>query len=136
MGSELWIATDGSVKGPLGYFGWVIATKSQILCERYGHSQGNPELVESLRAESTALLVVGKFLYRRIQYRDILPYTGAIVHFCNNSTLHKRMAHNQAGQKQKPMENILADIDLQLQIEATFASLNLDISTNHVKGHQ
>eukprot|EP00957_Ditylum_brightwellii_P028415 2145593-Ditylum_brightwellii.AAC.1 len=59
MGSELWIATDGGVKGPLGYFRWVIATKTQILWEGHGQSQSNPELVESLQAESTALLAVG-----------------------------------------------------------------------------
>eukprot|EP00957_Ditylum_brightwellii_P069117 5246997-Ditylum_brightwellii.AAC.1 len=34
------------------------------------------------------------------------------------------------------MEHNLADIDMQLQIEATFTSLKLDIATNHVKGHQ
>ena len=63
MGSALWIATDRGVKGPLGYFGWVIATDTQVLWEGKGQAQSNPDLIESLRAESIALLAVGRFLY-------------------------------------------------------------------------
>eukprot|EP00957_Ditylum_brightwellii_P042699 3233550-Ditylum_brightwellii.AAC.1 len=51
MGSELWVAADGGVKGSLGYFGWVIATETQVLWEGKGQSQSNPELIESLQAE-------------------------------------------------------------------------------------
>eukprot|EP00957_Ditylum_brightwellii_P036520 2766280-Ditylum_brightwellii.AAC.1 len=34
------------------------------------------------------------------------------------------------------MENNMANMDVQLHIEATFADLNLEVATNHVKGHQ
>eukprot|EP00957_Ditylum_brightwellii_P000659 51095-Ditylum_brightwellii.AAC.1 len=62
---------DGGVKGPFGYFWWVIATDTQILWEGYGHSQSKPDLVESLCTESSGLLAVGRFLLRRIQFYGI-----------------------------------------------------------------
>eukprot|EP00957_Ditylum_brightwellii_P166431 12668690-Ditylum_brightwellii.AAC.1 len=58
LGTLLWFVTDGGVKGPFGYFGVVIATDTQILWEGYGHSQSNPDVVESLCTESSGLLAV------------------------------------------------------------------------------
>eukprot|EP00957_Ditylum_brightwellii_P016382 1231542-Ditylum_brightwellii.AAC.1 len=48
MGSALWIVTDRGMKGPLGYFGWVIAMDTQVLWEGKGQAQSNPYLIESL----------------------------------------------------------------------------------------
>eukprot|EP00957_Ditylum_brightwellii_P127909 9754392-Ditylum_brightwellii.AAC.1 len=36
LGTILWFITDSGVKGPLGSFGWVIATSTQILCNKKG----------------------------------------------------------------------------------------------------
>ena len=46
------------------------------------------------------------------------------------------MINKQAGKKRKATENNMADMDVQLQIEETFAELNFEVETNHVKGHQ
>ena len=89
MGSALWIATDGGAKGPLGYFGWVIATDTNILWKGKGQAYSNPDLIESLRAESIGLLAAIRFLYRYIQYNNITPNIDAISHYCDNSTLCK-----------------------------------------------
>eukprot|EP00957_Ditylum_brightwellii_P051164 3878748-Ditylum_brightwellii.AAC.1 len=58
IGTTLWFVTDGEVTGLIGYFGWVIATSIHILWEGRGHSEGNPELMESLRLERTGLLAL------------------------------------------------------------------------------
>eukprot|EP00957_Ditylum_brightwellii_P166128 12648046-Ditylum_brightwellii.AAC.1 len=56
LGSHLWLVTGGGLKGSLRYFGWVIASNTHVLWKGYGQEQGNPDLMESLRAESYGAL--------------------------------------------------------------------------------
>eukprot|EP00957_Ditylum_brightwellii_P008878 672542-Ditylum_brightwellii.AAC.2 len=64
LGSQLWLVTNRGVKGSLGYFGWVIAFTTHVLWQGYSQSQGNPDLMESLRAESYGALSILHFLYQ------------------------------------------------------------------------
>eukprot|EP00957_Ditylum_brightwellii_P010317 780044-Ditylum_brightwellii.AAC.1 len=41
LGKHIWLATDGGMTRPDGYFGWVIATDSHILWRGGGYVQGN-----------------------------------------------------------------------------------------------
>eukprot|EP00957_Ditylum_brightwellii_P087061 6626926-Ditylum_brightwellii.AAC.1 len=126
LGTSLWFVTDGRVKGPFGYFGWVIATDRQILLEGYGHSQSNPDLVESLCTESSGLLAVGRFLLRWIQFYGIKPCNASNLHYCDNSTLSKKMVNFFNNYKCKPTEYTLSDMDIQMQIEETFRQINME----------
>ena len=52
----IWIVSDGGKDLDIGYYGWVIADSSHILCEGHGHTTGNNEHMDSLRAESSGML--------------------------------------------------------------------------------
>eukprot|EP00957_Ditylum_brightwellii_P155434 11831294-Ditylum_brightwellii.AAC.2 len=49
---EIWVVTNGGVNESYGYFGFVIATGSQILWKGHRQAQGNAMQMESLRAGS------------------------------------------------------------------------------------
>eukprot|EP00957_Ditylum_brightwellii_P119146 9088491-Ditylum_brightwellii.AAC.1 len=53
---KIYLVTDGGSYQEIGYFGWSIATESNILLIGFGHVQGNPSLQESLRTEETSHL--------------------------------------------------------------------------------
>eukprot|EP00957_Ditylum_brightwellii_P045033 3416336-Ditylum_brightwellii.AAC.1 len=46
-----YLVTDGGVKDSIGYYGWVIVTVMEIVCEAKGHAPGPLKQMESLRAE-------------------------------------------------------------------------------------
>ena len=52
----IWIVSDGGVDKNYGYHGWVIANDSRILCEGHGMTPGNPDQMDSLRAERGGML--------------------------------------------------------------------------------
>eukprot|EP00957_Ditylum_brightwellii_P103158 7862087-Ditylum_brightwellii.AAC.1 len=58
---ELWVVSDGGVKEGYGYFGFVIATETQILWKGQGQVQGNSVQMESLQAESSGGLALLRF---------------------------------------------------------------------------
>eukprot|EP00957_Ditylum_brightwellii_P059261 4498348-Ditylum_brightwellii.AAC.1 len=51
MSEEIWVVTDGGVNQQLGYFGFVIATSTQILWKGDGQAQGNAIQMESLHTK-------------------------------------------------------------------------------------
>ena len=52
----IWIVSDGGVTENTGYYGWVIADSYKILFEGSGITLGNPDQMDSLRAESSSML--------------------------------------------------------------------------------
>eukprot|EP00957_Ditylum_brightwellii_P089068 6782568-Ditylum_brightwellii.AAC.1 len=136
LDSTLWVASDGGVTDGLGYFGWSIATDSFILWEGFGHSQGNPLYMESLRAESSGVLSVLRFLLQYTKYYNI-SFTGQTpLHYCDNSTLCGRMKAVHQGYTTTPTQNIQSDWDVQLATEETLQELNITLETHHVYHHQ
>eukprot|EP00957_Ditylum_brightwellii_P030503 2309926-Ditylum_brightwellii.AAC.1 len=87
LGQQLWPAMDGGAKNAYGSFGWVIANNSFKLQEGKGCAYGNQETMQLLRTESAGLLAVLRFIYRYIQYNNILINQELLLHFCNNSTV-------------------------------------------------
>eukprot|EP00957_Ditylum_brightwellii_P184154 14026876-Ditylum_brightwellii.AAC.1 len=72
---EIWVVTNGGVNKSYGYFRFVIATGSQILCKGNGQAQGNAMQIESLRAESGGRLAALRFSVRYIKFHNITPRT-------------------------------------------------------------
>eukprot|EP00957_Ditylum_brightwellii_P023568 1779084-Ditylum_brightwellii.AAC.1 len=46
--TPLYLVTDSGVKDNIGYYGWVIATVIEIMCEAKGHAPGPLKQMESL----------------------------------------------------------------------------------------
>ena len=47
-GVKLWCGTDGGAKDGKGYFGWVIATATEILWRGKDKANGNPHQMEKV----------------------------------------------------------------------------------------
>eukprot|EP00957_Ditylum_brightwellii_P135463 10328222-Ditylum_brightwellii.AAC.1 len=62
LGNKLWIVTDGGLKQGDRYYGWVIATDTNIIWEGRGYVQSNAELVESLHTEGMTHMAAATFL--------------------------------------------------------------------------
>ena len=56
------MVSDGGAINGLGYYGWVIASDMKILWEESGQVTGNPEQIDSLRAETHGTLAAVLFL--------------------------------------------------------------------------
>eukprot|EP00957_Ditylum_brightwellii_P121889 9295323-Ditylum_brightwellii.AAC.1 len=69
--TPIYLATDRGVKDNIGYYGWVIATLIEIVCEAKGHAPGPLKQMESMRAESIGLLLILCFITHYVRYHKI-----------------------------------------------------------------
>lgn len=135
LGTKLWIATDGGVMEGNGYFGWVIATDTEMLTSNYGHAPENPLLTEYLRTESIGFLSLTRFMHNFCSYHDISTPTDSF-HFCDKKVLIKRLLHTFQTSDKKPNMSLHSNCDVQLQIKETLKSMSMNFKSKHVKGHQ
>ena len=135
-GVKLWFVTDGGAKDGKGYFGWVIATATQILWRGKGKANGNPHQMESLRTESVGMLSLMRFLYHYCTYHGFTPDAHQADHFCDNKALVSRMNWYERRDVATTNASLTPDHDVQIQIEETMNSLNLQCPTTWVEGHQ
>eukprot|EP00957_Ditylum_brightwellii_P162511 12374285-Ditylum_brightwellii.AAC.1 len=136
LGEKIWIALDGGVTDGLGYYAWVIAMDSFILWEGYGHSEGVPEVMESLRAKSSGLLATLHFLLCFLAYHNISILENLPSHYCDNSGLVGCIKAVANAYVHTPTQCLKPDWDLQMAIEATVKQLRIDIKQHHVYGCQ
>jgi hypothetical protein len=133
---DLFLVTDGGANDGHGYFGWVIATSSEILWRGKGRVPGNRHLMESLRTESVGMLSLTIFLLHYCNFHDITLQNENMFHYCDNSTVVKRMNWFQDRINSSPNSHLAPDNDVQVQIEATMDKLKTKFPTRWVKGHQ
>eukprot|EP00957_Ditylum_brightwellii_P107986 8237713-Ditylum_brightwellii.AAC.2 len=109
LADSIWIVTERGLKEGGSYFGWVIATHSDILWESRGHIQGNPKLIESMWTEGVSHLAALVFLKNYSKFHDIHIPEDTCVHFMDNMGI--------------------------AQVEGIYMEMNLQMSTKWVKGH-
>eukprot|EP00957_Ditylum_brightwellii_P021028 1584905-Ditylum_brightwellii.AAC.1 len=119
IGSKLWLVTAGGVTDGIGYFGWIIATDSFILWEGHGQPQGHPRHMKSLKAGSSGVLSVLRFLLKYERYFNVSITGDNMVHYCDNSTLCGRMQAMQQDQTITPTQTIQSDWDVHMAIDET-----------------
>eukprot|EP00957_Ditylum_brightwellii_P203068 15333085-Ditylum_brightwellii.AAC.1 len=84
LGDKLWAVTDRGLKRGDGYFGWVIATDTNILWEGEEYAQSNAELAESIHTEGMAHLAAALFLKHYSRYYNITIKPQNEKHFTDN----------------------------------------------------
>lgn len=136
MGTNLFFVSDGGDTDGCGYFGWVIATDTHILCNGSGLSPGNQQLNESMRSESTAYLSLLRFLLHYIRYYKVTLENSIKVHFCDNKGVISRGPDTYRSAPPNSFDFLKADYDVQMQIMHTIRTLDTEIPSIHVKGHQ
>eukprot|EP00957_Ditylum_brightwellii_P121197 9243100-Ditylum_brightwellii.AAC.1 len=94
--------------------------------------------MESLCAETSGVLVVLRFLVQYTKYHHITLSEHIPLHYCDNSTLCRRMkaVHKEYTTTTTTTQSLQPDWDVQLAIEEKLQELNTTIETNHVYGHQ
>ena len=132
----MYLVTDGGAVEGHGYFGWVIATNSKILWRGKGRVPGNRHLMESLRTESVGMLSLTIFLLHYCTFHNIDLENENLFHYCDNSTVVKRMNWFQERANTSANSHLAPDNDVQVQIEETFKKLKTKFPTRWVKGHQ
>jgi hypothetical protein len=132
----MYLVTDGGAVEGHGYFGWVIATNSKILWRGKGRVPGNRHLMESLRTESVGMLSLTIFLLHYCKFHNIDLENENLFHYCDNSTVVKRMNWFQERVNTSANSHLAPDNDVQVQIEETFKKLKTKFPTRWVKGHQ
>eukprot|EP00957_Ditylum_brightwellii_P110346 8416277-Ditylum_brightwellii.AAC.1 len=90
-GEQLFFVTNGGATDGTGYFGWVAATVCSTLVEAKGHALGAAHLMESLRTESTFILLLVLFLLHFRKFHNVQLSPNTWLQFCDNSTAVKRM---------------------------------------------
>ena len=130
---NIWIVSDGGLANTSGYYGWVIASDTDILHEGKGRVPSNPSQIDSLRTESMgmyyAILIMRSLLYK-------YHLTQEINLASDNSELIKRTKHyykygyNDNKTPHAPHSDIQSEINFMLT--DTFPHLNI----LHVRCHQ
>jgi hypothetical protein len=114
----------------------VIATDTHILCKGSGLSPGNQQLNESMRAESTSYLSQLRFILHYIRYYNVTLENSVKVHFCDNKGVISRGPDTYRSALPNSFDFLKADYDVQMQIMHTIRTLDTEIPSIHVKGHQ
>jgi hypothetical protein len=116
IGTRLFFVTDGGDTDGDGYFGWVLATDTEILWTGSGLSPGNKSLNESLRSESTAYLSILRFLLHYHRFYQITLQMSPKIHFCDNKSLVSREGHVYQTAPMNSFKTLKADYDIQMKI--------------------
>ena len=137
---KIYLVSDGGEENGLGYFGWVIASETEILVKHKGHAAGNPSLVESLRTKSVGVLSIISYILRLYEFYEIRLPKHKMVQYCDNITAANRRRSSQRWNVLYPNTTLKADYDVQSQIDKTIRQIKRNQHTEweslHVKGHQ
>ena len=129
--SEIWIVLDSGAKEEYGYFGYVIATSTKIIWKGNGQACGNPQQMESQRAECIGCLAGLTFLVRYIEYHEITPKTELLLYFCDNKTVVNRVQWNQGKTINNPNEYLAPNYDVQMAINDKLEKLIIQYKCDH-----
>ena len=129
----LWVVSDGGLDDNLGYYGWVIANSSQILCEGRGLDPGNPEKLDSLRTERAGMLHA---LTVMSQFATYLHFTGKIILASDNLILVKRTKPMRTYSTRLPRSYEDPRMDIQCAIDDIIVKYFCNIDILYVRGHQ
>ena len=135
LAHKLYYITDGRADDDIGYFGWFIATKTNILTEGKGQALGKDSLMESLRAKTYGRIAHITFLKHFHIYKNISSPPNQQFYYCDTSTLIKRLQQNQYN-KPFPNQCSLADYDVHMTLWSIIDQNLGNLSILHVKGHQ
>eukprot|EP00957_Ditylum_brightwellii_P101323 7721118-Ditylum_brightwellii.AAC.1 len=92
--------------------------------------------MESLRTESMSLPSLLRFLLRYRQYYGGKIQEETKIYYSDNLTVVRSMNWAEKKPNTTPGEFLVADTDVQQQIEATLHKMGLDLKSLHMKGHQ
>eukprot|EP00957_Ditylum_brightwellii_P204191 15338062-Ditylum_brightwellii.AAC.1 len=81
--------------------------------------------------ESTGLLAMGAFTKHCIIYHQISTTSGQNLFYYDNSIFQNRLSQFFNGEERKAADYLMADTGVQMQVEETFAQLNLSIASFH-----
>ena len=129
----IWIISDGGKDAEIGYYGWVIADSSHILCEGKGHTTGNKEQMDSLRAESSGMLHALTVMVNFLRNGNC---NAKIKLASDNLLLVKRTKLICEYTSRLPTQYTAPHMDIQCIIYSLIVENIIDIEVIHVKGHQ
>ena len=129
----IWIVSDGGKDSENGYYGWIITDASHIICKGKGHTTGNKEHMDSLRAESSGMLHALTVIVHHIRNGNC---TAKIKLASNNLLLVKRTKLICEYSSRLPTQYAAPHMDLQCIIDSLIVEHIIDIEVIHVKGHQ
>ena len=129
----IWIISDGGKDSEIGYYGWVIADSTHILCEGNGHTTGNNDQMDSLRAESSGMLHALTVMVNFLRQGTCNP---KIKLGSDNLLLVKRTKLICEYGSRLPTQYTAPHMDIQCIIDSLIVENIFDIEVTHVKGHQ
>lgn len=129
----IYVVSDGGVADTEGYYGWVIATSSNIVIEGHGYVPGNPSHIDSLRAESMGMLHALTVMSHQQEQTNC---SGQIVLASDNLELvHRTKTYIEYGSR-FANQYTAPHMDIQCAIDQILAKLCPQIEATHVLGHQ
>jgi hypothetical protein len=125
MGTNLYFVSDIGATDEWGYFGWVIATDTHILCNGSGLLPGNQQLKESMRSKSTPYLSsLLRFILHYTRYYKVTLENSIKVHFCNNKGVISRGPDTYRSAPPNSFDFLKADYSVHMQIMQTIHTLD------------
>jgi hypothetical protein len=130
---KVFLASDGGAQDPLGSYGCLLASKSQILAENGGQASGaNPR---SFRAEGYGMLAILRLLYHLLQFHDIPNIRGPVKIVCDSESLITRVETTLQSKICRPRRKLYSEADVEAGIIDTLQSLALNVRFQHVHSH-
>lgn len=121
----VYLVSDGGEDNGLGYYGWVIATKDDIIVEHKGHAYGNKRLIKFLRTESIGVLSIAYFIHQFCKFYEIRIGNKVCIYYCDNKTVVERINFYNKGTILNTSQTLSPDYDLQAQIETTLKEIKV-----------
>jgi hypothetical protein len=131
---SLVLASDGSLEGSSGCFGWVIGTESHISWTGSGPVDGSPWCMSSQRTELCGMLSALRFLLNFFSYHRCQLTNSSVTLVCDSRSALQFAAlphlSHSAIQANHP------DYDLATEIHSTLRQLPFHVKLKWIKGHQ
>lgn len=90
---------------------------------------------ESLCTERISYLSLTMFLRVYCEFHNIRLLSEAL-HYCDDKTLARQVQEVHQTGPMNLIKQLGPDLDVQIQLKVNLVSLNMETSSEHVKGHQ
>jgi hypothetical protein len=135
-GTKVLGCSDGGEIYDYGYYGWVIASATAVICSGRGTAYGGP--TSSYRSEGYGRLAMMRFVYHYIKFFHNEPLDETtFMSYCDNKTVLDNETNLKTGAWQwSPIWSARSNYDVLRQLELAQDDMPCRVTTNHVAGHQ
>ena len=132
MSETIRLVCHGGIYDQFGYYGWVVATDTQLLASHYAHATGNHEEMDSLRANLSAISTALQWVREVLQPTTINGHTNLKLYIATKH-VYNRLRRSLAYDSWYPNQMLLPHMDMLLAIKSHLNHLTVHYSIDYFK---